>query len=447
MHMDRELILRHAQPVPRYTSYPTAPHFTSVIQAPQYAHWLSVLPEGARLSLYVHIPFCQSLCWYCACTTKALARYEPVQGYLASLEQEIANVAARLPKQHRVTHIHWGGGSPNFVAAADMRRLSDTMRERLGVARDAEFAVEIDPRTLEEDQIAALVASGVNRVSIGVQDFDAAVQSAINRVQSYDTTKRAVDAFRGAGVASINIDLVYGLPHQTRVSLARTVEQVLTLRPDRIAIFGYAHLPERMTHQRLIDGHALPGVVERFAQSQRVARILAGAGYVQIGLDHFALPTDSLAQGGVKRNFQGYTTDTADALLGLGASAIGRLPQGYVQNAVPTGEYLARMRDIGLATVRGVMLSEEDRLRGCVIEGLMCNFALSKSALERRFGNLAQTILDEAETLLEADRDGFLARTADGFDVTQRGRPFVRTLCACFDAYLGKGRAQHALAV
>jgi len=442
-----EIVRRHAAPVPRYTSYPTAPHFSPRIGEVHYVSWLADLPEGSRLSLYVHIPFCHTLCWYCGCNTRATQRYAPVAGYLPSLLTEIANVAALVPPEHRVTHVHWGGGSPNILSPADIRLLAGELRGRFKVAEAAEFAVEIDPRRLAAAQVEAFAQAGVTRVSIGVQDFDRSVQAAIGRLQSFADTRAAVAAFRAKGVRSVNIDLVYGLPHQTLDSLDRTLGRVLELEPDRIAAFGYAHIPERLKHQRLIDEDALPGDVERYAQSRRITQRLQERGYARIGLDHFARPGDALALGPVHRNFQGYTTDDADALIGLGASAISRLPQGYAQNAAAVPDYVGRVRAFGLATAKGFALGSEDRVRAHVIERLMCDLAFSAADLRRRFGALAEPVIGEARALLAADANGLVQATPDGFSVTERGRPFVRSLCARFDAYLGTGRARHSRGV
>lgn len=445
--MNIHLVQRYSAPVPRYTSYPTAPNFSTSVQAEQYFTWLSDLPGNARLSLYVHIPFCRTMCWYCGCTTKAVARYEPISSYLDALTSEIANVAALLPPGHRVAHIHWGGGTPNALSAADITRLATAIRRAFNIEPNAEFAVEIDPRNLGADQVEAFIAAGVNRVSVGVQDFATDVQAAIGRHQSFEETKRAFELFRSGGVSSINVDLVYGLPHQTRRSVAETMRQVLTLKPDRIAVFGYAHLPSRIRHQRLIDESALPGVMERYAQSRRLARVLRAAGYEQIGLDHFALPADTLATQEVRRNFQGYTTDPADALIGLGASSIGHFPQGYVQNEAAIHEYKDRVAKAGFATARGIALSADDKVRAFAIERLMCDFEFSAAALKSRFGAAADAVVEEAEALVSTDRDGLVSPTPDGFRVTELGKPFVRSICACFDAYLGLGNAKHALAV
>ncbi|MEQ1576974.1 MAG: oxygen-independent coproporphyrinogen III oxidase [Hyphomicrobium sp.] len=445
--MNPEIVERYSAPVPRYTSYPTSPHFSADIGHRQYSEWLTALPVRSRLSLYLHIPFCDTLCWYCGCCTKEVHRYEPVAEYLVSLLAEIENVSARLPQTHEVAHIHWGGGSPNVLTAPDILKLAAAVRASFHVRDDAEFAVEIDPRGLTEDRVSAFAQAGVNRVSVGVQDFNTAVQAAINRHQTFETTKKAVDLFRQHGVEAINVDLVYGLPHQTRDSVEETINQVLELAPERIAIFGYAHLPSRLKHQRLIDEASLPGAIERFAQSNRLAHILGNAGYVRIGLDHFARPQDSLASGPVNRNFQGYTTDAASTLIGLGASAIGRLPQGYVQNAAAVGDYARRIQDDGLATARGVFLTQDDLIRGFVIERLMCDMQFPVAELRRRFGSAATPVLEEAEALIGADQDRLIERTAGGFRVTDKGRPFVRTIAACFDSYLGTGPAQHSAGV
>jgi oxygen-independent coproporphyrinogen-3 oxidase len=447
--MTPDLVKRHAAPLPRYTSYPTANRFTGDIGPAHYRDWLAQLAAGSTLSLYLHIPYCRELCWYCGCSTKAVRRYEPVAAYVDLLAREIRSLAALAPRPHRVAHIHWGGGSPDILADHDIARLSDTLRRCFAVAKDAEFAVEIDPRLLSAKLADAFAAAGVNRISIGVQDFDPTVQKAIGREQSYDVTLRAVELFRARGIGSINIDLVYGLPHQSEASVARTIEQVLTLAPDRIAIFGYAHLPARLKHQRLIDEKALPGPLERFAQARRLEQILTGAGFDKIGLDHFARSTDSLARKPVARNFQGYTTDHADALLAFGASAISKLPGGFAQNAVAVEEYGRLIAAGGLATARGRELTRDDCIRAHVIERLMCDFTFSAGDLRRRYGTAAQAVIDLAQDVWISDEDDFVEPTADGFRLTRQGRPFVRNICAKFDAYLVADMAErrHALSV
>lgn len=442
-----QLAERYAAPVPRYTSYPTAPHFSAAVGSEQAAAWIAALPEGAALSLYFHIPFCRTLCWYCGCATTIVNRQEPVTGYLGMLLIELDRVADLVPASHRVTHVHWGGGSPNALDPAEMLTLAERTRARFNIAAASEFAVEIDPRHMDRDRARALGQAGVNRVSIGVQDFDPAVQAAINRHQPFDMTQEVVSDLRDAGIGALNVDLVYGLPGQTMESVSRTVEQVIALAPDRVAVFGYAHLPERIRHQRLIDTNALAGPAERLAFSQRIAEKLMDAGYARIGLDHFARPDDPLATGPVHRNFQGYTTDTADALIGLGASSISRFPQGYAQNAAATPEYLKRIAAGALATARGLALSEDDRIRGYVIERLMCDFSFSAADLTDRFGPAAGPVVEDARRLCEKDRDGLIEPTADGFRIVAGGQPFVRSICARFDSYLDRSPARHSQGV
>jgi oxygen-independent coproporphyrinogen-3 oxidase len=445
--MTPEVVRRYAAPVPRYTSYPTANHFKALGPAEQ-KKWLSAIPAGASISLYVHIPFCHTLCWYCACTTKMTRRPEPVLRYLSALEREIELVAAQLPPGHRIAHMHWGGGSPSLLDPPSIRRLGEALRGAFNFADGLEFAVEVDPREMTEAQVAAFVEIGVNRVSLGVQDFNQKVQDAINRLQSFELTRDIICAFRERGVSSVNIDLVYGLPHQTVASVKETIAQVLTLEPDRIAIFGYAHLPARVTHQRLIDESALPGVDERFAQSYALAHAVTHHGYRAIGLDHFAREGDAMADQPVSRNFQGYTTDAADVLIGLGASSISSFPQGFAQNAVAVGDYERRIAEMGSATARGIVLTQDDMIRSKVIERLMCDFTFSAADLRARFGEAAGPIIEEATHLADFERDGIIVRTPDGFELTRLGRPLVRSVCARFDASLGQHATRgHALAV
>lgn len=440
-------MIAHHTSVPRYTSYPTAPHFSPKIDHGRYDRWLSALPAGSKLSLYVHIPFCHQLCLYCGCNTKATQHYAPVSRYLRPVMAEISNVAGRVPA-HRVVQIHWGGGSPNILKADDILLLSETIRTHFSVDRDVEFAVEMDPRHLDPEQIQAFGRAGISRLSLGVQDFNKAVQNAIGREQSFEMTRRAVDVFRKLGVSSINIDLMYGLPYQTTKSVEGTAAQVLALAPDRIAVFGYAHLPQRMKHQRLLPAQQLPNAAERLLQSARIGQILVERGYVRVGFDHYAKPTDKLAAGNIARNFQGYTTDRCAALIGIGASAIGRLPQGYVQNAVAAADYARRIEQHGLATAKGIELSNEDKARGYVIERLMCDLRLSTADIREKCGLSAAGILRDADRLLELDENAdFVRRTADGFFVTERGRPFLRSICAHFDTYLANSGALHSSSV
>lgn len=449
--MENPLIEKYAGPVPRYTSYPTAPHFTDAVGPENYSKWLADLREGASLSVYCHIPFCDTLCWFCGCHTKMTRRYDPIASYLPALYSEIDLVACQIPEGAKVTHVHWGGGSPTILTPRDIKTLAERLHQQFDVMRDVEFAVEIDPRDLDEDRIEALARAGVNRASIGVQDFDPTVQTAINRRQTYEKTASVIAALRDRGIASINIDVMYGLPHQTTTTLAQTIAAVSQLKPDRIALFGYAHVPWMKRHQSMIDEDFLPGRQARFSQAQLAASLLTNAGYVRVGLDHFALPDDPIARamtaGTLQRNFQGYTTDHADAVLGLGASAISSLPDGYVQNLVPTTDYKTKLAKQELATAKGVRLTREDRIRRYVIERLMCDLTYSATALEEQFGKPAHAAIAEAGELTRFCRDDMIEPTADGFSVTDIGRPFLRVICAAFDAHLNAGQARHSIAV
>ena len=442
-----ELIRKYAAPVPRYTSYPTAPHFTPSVGAETYAQWLRELPDNSDISLYVHIPFCQALCWYCGCNTKATRRYEPVAGYLAALNAEIARVSQIVTGKHRIAHMHWGGGSPSLLRASDILSLGETLRQSFHIDAGTEFAVEVDPRDCTDERLDALHAAGVNRVSLGVQDFDELVQEAIGRKQSFEDTRRVIQGLRAHGIASVNVDLIYGLPMQTLESVGATVSKLIALDPDRVAIFGYAHLPQRLRHQRLIDTSTLPDAVARFKQAELMSQRLEDAGYVRIGLDHYAKPSDPLASGSISRNFQGYTSDGADILIGLGASSIGQLPQGFVQNVVSAADYGRRIAAGGLATARGRALTDEDRARGWVIKELMCSLSFSSSALRSRFPKEAPALVETAGSIVRHDPDAIVEATADGFVVPERGRPFLRSICARFDAYLATSQATHSAGV
>ena len=442
--MQPELLAKSARPVPRYPSSPTAPHFPSCIGPAACRDWLAEVPAGLPVSIYMHVPFCQELCWYCGCHTTVARRYRPIAEYLELLLDELELVADTLGGPRPVAHVHLGGGTPTMLAPDDLRRLGERLRECFAITADAEVAVEIDPRPLAPETVGALAAIGVTRASLGLQDVNPEVQRAINRWQPFEVTERAVDWLREAGIRGINLDLIYGLPHQTVARVLRSVEAALSLRPDRVALFGYAHVPWMKRHQRLIDEAALPGPTERAAQLEAAAARLGEAGYVAIGLDHFALPEDSLAhalrEGRLRRNFQGYTTDGAPVLIGLGASAIGSLPHGYVQNAVSLPAYRDMIRAGSLATVRGVALSAEDRRRRAIIERLMCAFAVD-------LNGSAELFADELEALEPLAADGLVSIKDGVVRVEPQGRPLVRTVCALFDAYLARGVARHSRAV
>src|SRR6478735_2794399 len=327
--------------LPRYTSYPTAPHFTGEIGAESYGDWLRALRPGTKASLYLHVPFCRSMCWYCGCHTTVALRDQPIVDYLAVLRREIETVASQLQAPLHIHHIHFGGGTPTIVTPEDFLGLMALLRKHFAIQPQAEIAVEIDPRRLTAAMMETLGIAGVNRASLGVQSFDPPVQKAINRIQSVEQTAAVVAGLRASGISGVNFDLIYGLPKQTVRSCIETVERCVELRPERFSVFGYAHVPEFKKHQRRIDEKDLPDGLERREQAEAIAQALVAAGYIRIGLDHFALQDDTMGQAraerALRRNFQGYTTDGAETLIGFGASAIGRLENGYVQNEVVLG--------------------------------------------------------------------------------------------------------------
>lgn len=437
--------------LPRYTSYPTAPHFSPAIGPATYAEWLRTIPTQVSASLYVHVPFCRAMCWYCGCHTAVALRDQPVAVYESALRCEIDQVVRQIGRRIRVEHVHFGGGTPTILAPESFADLIQLIRHRFFIPTSAEIAIEIDPRTLSSAMIEALALGGVNRASLGVQSFDEKVQRAINRMQSFEQTAAVARNLRLAGIAGINFDLIYGLPHQTVASCLDTVERCVELRPDRFSVFGYAHVPGFKKHQQKIKEEWLPDSLERHEQAEQIAEALRQAGYVQIGLDHFALPGDSMARalesGSLRRNFQGYTTDQSEVLLGFGASAIGRLPQGFVQNEVAIPAYMQSVSQGRLATARGYRLTDDDRLRAELIERIMCDFAVDLDTVCFRHGCSAEEILQSAPRLRDLVSDGIVELDGTSLSVPTDSRFLVRSVAAAFDAHLDQSQRLHSRAV
>lgn len=435
--------------VPRYTSYPTAPHFTRAVGPTVFGNWLERVPSGANVSLYLHIPFCRRLCWFCACRTQGTQSSAPVAAYVAQLKREIGLVARRLPDGVRLSRLHWGGGTPTLLSPELICDLADTIRQSLPFAEGAEFSVEIDPTELDQPRVDALKSAGMTRASIGIQDFDPLIQKTIGRAQSYDITRDSVDALRRAGISSLNADLVYGLPHQTRARIIDTVERLMTLHPDRVALFGYAHVPWMAKRQQLIPTESLPSAEERLSLAQTAARLFDWNGYTRIGIDHFALPGDGLAVaarcGRLRRNFQGYTDDPADVLIGLGASAISRFPWGYAQNAVATSAWAKAVQTQHLATERGYEFDGDDRLRGRMIEALMCDFQINRAEMKLRFGT-TDAWLDEQFSNLNAAFEGHLQIDETGLTLPPDMHILARMVAQRLDAFVTEATA-HSSAV
>jgi oxygen-independent coproporphyrinogen-3 oxidase len=436
---------------PRYTSYPAATQFTPAVDAATYAAWLAGLPADEPVSLYVHIPFCARLCWYCGCNTRAIHRHETVSDYMTLLREEIAMVEQHLPGRLKADAIHLGGGTPNLTSVDDLAVLFGTLRDVFRVSPDAEIAAEIDPSQLTPQWVRAAAFHGLTRASLGVQDLSPEVQAAVNRIEPFEVVARAAGLLREAGVASLNLDLMYGLPRQRTADVLNTLDQVLTLNPDRLALFGYAHVPWMKAHQKLINEADLADDGERLEQSEAAAERLAAAGYVRIGLDHYALTTDSLAvalsEGRLHRNFQGYTTDAASTLIGFGVSAIGQLPQGYVQNQSVELAWRKTVAAGELPTARGVAVTEDDRYRAEIIERLMCDFSVDLAEISARHGRNAAELDAAVGALASFERDGLVERRGSQVAVTTLGRPFVRSVCAAFDAYLAPEALRHSRVV
>ncbi len=437
--------------VPRYTSYPTAAQFHAGIGEDAYRRWLSDLSSETPVSLYLHVPFCRQLCWYCGCNTHVASRYRAVADYRDLLLREIELVAAALPVRPRVSHVHWGGGTPTILSPADFVAVGERLRDCFEIGEGAETAVEIDPRVLDAAMIEALAEAGVSRASLGVQDFDPEVQRAVNRCQPYGITERAAGGLREAGISDINVDLMYGLPRQTVRSVLATIELADGLGAQRITLFGYAHVPWLKPHQKLLPAAELPDSPARWAQAMAAAERLQALGYRWIGLDHFALEGDSMAtaarEGRLRRNFQGYTTDGAEALIGFGASAIGTLPQGYVQNATDARVWREMLEAGRLPIARGVALEEEDRLRRHVIERLMCDLEVDLEAAAIRFGKSISCFAAERAVLTGLASEGLVEIEGDCIRLTALGRPLMRVVAATFDRYLVRGTGRHAQAV
>jgi oxygen-independent coproporphyrinogen-3 oxidase len=428
---------------PRYTSYPTAPHFGPAVDGAVYRGWLAALPAEAPLSLYLHVPFCHQLCWYCGCHTGVANGYPRIAAYVALLRREIGLLGEALGEGRPVSSLHWGGGTPSILSGEDFTAVMGQLREVFDFQPGAELAIEIDPRHLTPAKADALAAAGINRASLGVQDVNAHVQEAINRVQPFEQTAAAAEGLRAAGIAALNFDLMYGLPRQSLADVERTAALAADLRPERISVFGYAHVPWMKKHQQMIDVGDLPGAEARLAQAAAAERVLLQRGYRAVGMDHFALPGDPLfhcaAEGTLRRNFQGYTTDQAEVLLGLGASAIGTLPQGYAQNDKDLVGYARALAAGRLPVARGIALTAEDRLRRDIIQAVMCDFAVDLSAQAAAHGVPGFDFSDEIARLGALADAGLVAVDGSRLRMTAAGRRAVRLIASCFDAYLDKG--------
>lgn len=435
-------ILSYDRAVPRYTSYPTAPVFQADFPAATVAGWIDALKDGANLSLYVHIPFCPKLCHYCGCFTHITSRYAPVEDYVHLLRREIAAMGRRMGGRHRVTHLHFGGGSPTMLAEQDFRLLVDTFREFFAFSPDAEIAVEVDPRHMTASLAVCYASAGVNRISLGVQDFDPKVMETVNRVQPFEVVYKAVDYLRAAGIQDFNLDFIYGLPYQTVRSLTRSMDYALLLKPNRFALYGYAHVPWKKKNMRLIPDDSLPNNDDRYDLFMAGAEILEEAGYAPIGIDHFVKDSDDMMaaqkDGTLGRNFQGYTNIAPDALIGFGVSAISQYPQGYAQNTTASHDYQeAVLHGDALPVAKGYGFKGEDLARKAIIERLMCDLSAPLDTIWASFGHDTATLAPLKAALLPFIKDGLAYLDTDGgFSINPLARPVVRIIASIFDEYL-----------
>ena len=443
-HADDTLLRHAATPLPRYTSYPTAPHFAP-LAAEAVAAWLAGCRPDDALSLYVHVPYCHALCWYCGCHTAVTRSSARIARYGAGLEREAEMVAGLLPAHGGVTALHLGGGTPTTLGPEGLTHLVATLRRLFPFRDGAEVAAELDPRSLDAASIDALAGLGLTRASLGVQDVSPVVQALIGRIQPMALVEAAVRGLRAAGVGGINMDLIYGLPAQGVAEVEASARFAAACGADRVAVFGYAHVPWMKAHQKGIRTEDLPDAAERMRQAEAAARVLTAAGYVAIGLDHFARPGDPMARaaadGSLRRNFQGYTTDTAPFLLGFGASAIGRTPGGFAQNEADERRWLAAVEAGRLPIARGRALTAEDRLRGALIERVMCDATIDLADVP------PAVVADAAPRIDRLVADGLLRRDTGRVTVTEAGRPFLRHFAACFDAFLAPAAGRHSTAV
>lgn len=443
---DPDLIRRYDGPGPRYTSYPTAPQFSLDFTAGDYRQ-LCASSNDRRpqkpLSVYVHIPFCKSLCYYCACSKIVTRHPEKAARYLERLHKEIDLQAALFDDSRPLEQLHFGGGTPTYLTAAQMGELMGHLEQRFGFApaEEREFSIEIDPRTLDSGSLSELMQQGFNRVSFGVQDLNAQVQEAVNRIQPAEMTLNAISQARSAGFGALSLDLIYGLPHQTVASFASTVEQIIGMRPERLAIYNYAHLPDLFRAQRLISKEHLPGPEQKLEIFSEVVRLLTEAGYVHIGLDHFALPDDGLVtaqkNNTLQRNFQGYSTHADCDLIGLGLTSIGKVAEGYAQNHKLLSDYYAAIDSGELPVVRGMRLRHDDLLRRAVIQRLMCHSRLLKTDIEADFDIVFDSYFQhQLQALAGLAADGLVEISDPEITVSEKGRFLLRPIAMVFDAYL-----------
>jgi oxygen-independent coproporphyrinogen-3 oxidase len=435
--------------VPRYTSYPPANHFENAVGPRYQTDWLKTVPDGSDISVYVHIPFCKRLCWFCACRTQGTKTLRPVDAYVEFLRQEIRAVRAFLPQGVKMSRLHLGGGTPTILSPETMSRLLKDIFDAFPKSDAFEFSVEIDPTEASEALLSTLVEFGLNRASLGVQDFAPVVQDAIGRPQSLQQTQDVISFLRARGVDAFNLDLLYGLPHQTKDSFRQTLEHVIDMAPDRLAIYGYAHVPWMSKRQVMINGDDLPDSEARFELAEMGQEILSAHGFETVGIDHFARPSDALYKaqksGNVRRNFQGYTDDQCETLIGFGASAISKFRQGYLQNAVATSAYQERISQTQMAGHKGYVMTFEDKVMARIVEDLLCRFRLSSASILAEFPSQFATI-HATRVMLMRQFPGAFFISAKGLEMYDWARPLVRVIASAVDTF-SRNQASHSAAI
>ena len=446
--VDLELIKKYNVPGPRYTSYPPATQFTDQVERDFLSDLIRENQEGMRdISLYFHIPFCESLCWFCGCTTTITTKHEQGNDYLDNLEREMELYSREMNPKRQVVQVHLGGGTPTFLRAEDIQRLGEMIRRYFTVAEEKEAGVEIDPRRLTRDRVVALREAGFRRASMGVQDNNSEVQKAVHRVQPLEVTQQAVDWLREEGFESLNIDLIYGLPYQTAESFEKTLDEIVALAPDRLAVFNYAHVPWMKPAQKILRDEILPSPELKFQLLKLTIEKLTDEGYVYIGMDHFAKADDELAiaqrEKTLQRNFQGYSTAGGVDIFGFGMSSISQIPDAYWQNIKERDDYAAAVESGERPIIRGYLLTPEDRIRREVIMRMMCHLQLDYVQLSRELDiDFQQFFAPEIESLEDMEVDGLLVRSAEGLQITDLGRLVIRNIAMRFDAYHKAGREQ-----
>ncbi|HEY1662275.1 MAG TPA: oxygen-independent coproporphyrinogen III oxidase [Verrucomicrobiae bacterium] len=440
LNVNLDLVTKYNVPGPRYTSYPPATKFSSALSWPQLAEKISGNNQSGRdLSLYFHIPFCETLCWFCGCTTVITLNHAQGKTYLDYLEREIAQMASLVDPKRQVVQLHWGGGSPTFLHPDEIRRLGGIIKKYFKFSGDIEAGVEIDPRRLSREHIEALREIGFNRTSLGVQDFEPAVQQAIHRIQPRDMTQQVLDWARELGFASVNFDLIYGLPHQTADSFNRTLDAVLEMQPDRLAVFSYAHVPWIKPAQKILEQKILPSAEVKLQLLKNVIERLTGNGrYVYIGMDHFAKPTDELVAAQrnktLQRNFQGYSTRGNADIYAFGMSAISQIPDVYWQNIKELPDYYAALDGGKVPLARGYLVTDEDKLRRETIMRVMCDLSLDYAEMSKKLGlDFAGHFSSELAALKSFEGDGLIKFSKTGLEVTEEGCLFIRNIAMCFD--------------